>query len=190
MKHIGFLALLLGASMTVSAAVVPQAVSPKTPIVVVDTSGKEIIVDVPDTINYAKEVKDPSLDNLRQYTGMDDAKYVRNIAKALRDNPAAMMKQVFNVDVSAIDMQAYEGKKALGTNKDPVGVTMEDTKTLEDVNWVDSLADVRMPEFLGDYNDLKELQGEFQEQREKGLEEIKKLDLKQKLRLAPVRQAI
>jgi len=189
MRYISILALLLGTSVMTSAAVVPQQVMPKTPIQVVDTSAKEIVVDVPETVNYAEELKDSSFDNLRQFEGMEDAKYIRNFAKMMRDNPQKLMKQVFNIDASAVDMTAYEGKTSLGTKKEPVGITMEE-KDLEDVNWIDSLADIRLPEFVGDYNDLNELKAEFEEQNQKGLEEIKKIDLRKKIRMAPIRQTL
>ena len=189
MKNIGFLALLLGTSVTAFASVVPQEVMPKTPVRVVDTSVKEIMVEVPEKMDYTEELKDSRFDNVRQLEGMENAKYVRNFAKMLRDNPQKLMKQVYNVDASSIDMSAYEGKKALGTQKEAVGVAMKD-KGSKDVNWVDSLADVRFPEFVGDYNDLKDLQAEFKEQNQKGLEEIKKLDFKKQMRMAPIRQAV
>ncbi|MBP5343646.1 MAG: hypothetical protein J6Y85_01010 [Alphaproteobacteria bacterium] len=189
MKYISLFALLLGTSMMATAAVVPTASMPKTPVQVVDTSRKEIIVDVPEQLNYAEELKNPRFNNLRQFQGMEDAKYVRNVAKMLRDNPAALMKSVYNIDASAVDISAYDGKKALGTNREPIGVTMGD-KSIKDMNWVDSLADVRFPDFMGDYNDLRTLQGEFRDQQQKGLEEIKKIDLKKKVRMAPIQQAL
>ena len=189
MKYIGFLALLLGTSTVVFASVVPQGVMPKTPVRVVDTSAKEIIVEVPETVDYTEELKDSRFDNLRQLEGMENAKYVRNFTKMLRDNPQKLMKQVYNIDASSVDMRAYEGKKALGTKSEPIGVTMKE-KSLDDVNWIDSLADVRFPEFIGDYNDLKTLQGELQEQNQKGLNELRKIDFKKQMRMAPIRQAL
>ena len=187
MKHIGLLALLLGTSVMVSASVVPEG--GPTPVKVADTAPKEVIIDVPESSGFSEEVKDPMFDNLRKMQGITEGKYARNIMKMMRDNPEGFAKQALGVDVKDLDLSDTQNKPALGTKRAPRGFQLQD-KIPEDTNWVDTLADVQLPEFQGDYEDLNVMRDEMMITREKGIETIKNLDFRQIMQGAPIRQPL
>ena len=188
MKHVGILALLLGTSMMVSAAVVPQSRSQKTPVMTVDISHKEIPVDVPGPVNYAQTLKDPAFENVRGLQGMLDPKYARNAMKMMRDDPEGLVQNSFKINPKDLGLSAYSNKKALGSDREPSGFNLKDENP-ENANWTDAVADIQLPEFPGTYDDLAAMREELQMSRDAGVENIKKLDIK-KLRAAPLRQAL
>ena len=183
MRKISLLALLLGASAIAMAAVVEPA-RPRTPVDVVDISAKEIPVDVPVEVEEELVVED--LGHLREYQGLEDAKYMRNIVTKLRDDPEAIMRNVYGASINDIDMEHYADKKALGTNREVYGVNLKhETK---DGHWADSLSDVRLPDFPGDYNDMAEMKEEMRAERNKGVEQLMKTDFDKLQQTAPIMQ--
>jgi len=188
MKHIGILALLLGTSMMVSAAVVTPKPINQTQIRSVEPDRKQIAAEMPVTVDYSEELKSSDFDELRQMQGMVDGKYMRNALKMVRDNPEWVLKNTYNIDAKIDDLGDDANKKSLGWNSDPVGFQLDDNRPESD-NWMDAVADVQVPEFLGDYSDLKAQQEEMRAYRQKGLDNIKKLDFKN-IQQAPVRQAL
>ena len=187
MKHIGLLALLLGTSVMVSAAVVPEG--GPTPVKVADTAPKEIIIDVPESSGFSEELTDPMFNDLRKMQGITEGKYARNAIKMMRDNPEGFAKYALGVDAKDLDISATQNKPALGTNRAPRGFDIKDDHA-DDENWMDVLADVQLPEFQGDYEDLNVMRDEMLIHREKGIETIKNLDFRQIMQGAPIRQPL
>ena len=185
MKKIGLLLLLLGCSTMALAAVAPEEDRVFTPIEIVDASSKKIEVEVPEEVDYRKELQDEDFANARQLRGAEESRRARNLIEQIQNNPDDVMRQAFGFGSENIDMSHYENKKALGTTREVEGVKMKENIPAN-THWAESMADVQLPEFAGDYNDLRELQEDYEKIKKEGYENMKNADFQQLRRSVPV----
>lgn len=183
MKHLLFIGVALFYSVSVIAAVTPTKQRARTPVTTVDLTDVKVEVTVPNTISdeEEKELSKQDLGNIRKYKGMEDAKYARNFVKKLRDDPEGVMWHTYHVSPSDIPQRDLSDKTALGSDKAPMGIVMKETLP-EGTHWVDSLNDVRLPDFVGDYHDMRQMQSEFAEEHAEAEKQLRELKLPREMK--------
>ena len=187
MKHLLLMGVAIFYSVSVMAAMAPERQRLRTQVTTVDTNNIQVEIAVPNEIDYSEELKKQDLGNIRKYKGMEDAKYARKLVKKLRDNPEDVMWHTYHVSPGDLPQRDLSNKNALGSDKAPMGIVMKDTIP-EDTHWVDSLNDVRLPDFVGDYDDLRQMQEEFKAEQEEAKKEIYKVKIPKHMKLlnAPI----